>query len=93
MVAIGDAAGEQEPETATNGLYAGRDPGIGRFEEEMVSTLDVLCLRDEIPGQDQKIQRVAIRIDASPDASCGLHRQRHRQVEPSRFEVEFRVHE
>ena len=35
-VAVGSAASEQEPETATDVLYAGCDAGIGRLEVEVV---------------------------------------------------------
>ena len=56
-----------------------------------MGALDALCV--EIPGQGQEIPRVAVDGNASFDASCDVHGQRRRQVEPSRFEAEFRVHE
>jgi hypothetical protein len=49
-VAVGGAASEQEPETATDVLYAGRDAGIGRLEVEVVSLFETLGLCAEISG-------------------------------------------
>ena len=89
---IGGATGQQEPETTTDDLDPGRNAGIGRPEEEPVDALDVLRLRAEVPGQAQEIPRVAVGGDSPPDAPCRPRGQRPGQVEPSRLEVEIRVH-
>ena len=49
-IAVGSAASEQEPETAADVLYAGRDAGIGRLEVEMVGVFETLRLGAEISG-------------------------------------------
>jgi hypothetical protein len=47
-VAVGGAASKQEPETATDVLYAGCDAGIGRLEVEVVGVFETLRLCAEI---------------------------------------------
>jgi hypothetical protein len=49
-IAVGSAASEQEPETAADVLYAGRDAGIGRLEVEVVGVFETLRLGAEISG-------------------------------------------
>jgi hypothetical protein len=49
-VAVGGTASEQEPETATDVLYAGRDAGIGRLEVEVVGVFETLRLCAEVSG-------------------------------------------
>jgi hypothetical protein len=49
-VAVASTTSEQEPEIATDVLYAGRDAGIGRLEVEVVGVFETLRLYAEISG-------------------------------------------
>jgi len=49
-IAVGSAASEQEPETAADALYAGRNAGIGRLEVEVVGVFETFRLCAELSG-------------------------------------------
>ena len=83
---------EQQPERVSGALRAGRDPGIGRVEFEMVRALDDVCLLSESLGQDYEISSTATDGDAASQASSGLGGQCRRDEEASPFEVEEWIH-
>jgi hypothetical protein len=90
---IGGGAGEQETSATANNLLRPRgDAGIGRVEAETVPALDGAHLLAEATSQGEEVLRVALGVDASPEASHGVRGQRRRYEEPPRFEIEGCVH-
>ncbi len=87
-----DRAGEHEPEGAAGALHSCGEAGVGWFEAEAVPSFEGLDLPGEAAGQREKLLRVAIGDDVSPEAPRSLRGQRRRYEQPLRLEIEGRVH-
>jgi hypothetical protein len=91
-IAIGDPAGEQEPEGSPDALGSGRDAGVGRIEAETVRALDRPRDLVQPVSHIQKLFGAATGWDSSSQALAEVRGQRRRDEETPRFEVEGWVH-